>query len=169
MSTSTTCRTCGQPYALVMGTAKAHPGTTVTNGSARGEVYDIDGVKVPGAGYQGTDSRFVSAGPSARVRHENISDTYAEAVWTCLCGADVRYTYLRVYVVECLYGATKERPTCRKRANLVNPPLDLHVNPSYGAACACCGQSGTHRVHWGETAACGAAARHTIQRENTTA
>jgi len=153
MTIKTSCGACGLQYAVVLSSGTAHPGNTVSTGNARVDVYDHQGRRA--ATTTQPSSHWVARGPSAKITHRDVDDATAEASWTCTCGATVTYEHPRVYIVECRHDNPDGGP-CRVRRNQIAPPLDRYVNPSHGQACPCCKHAGTHRLRWGQVAACGA-------------
>ena len=142
MSITITCPADGQPWAVVPGILKAHPGrqSEVTMATVPNE--DIYGSRLGGT-HQVPSSRWLSDGPSASLTTMTSQDGLETIyVWSCLCGKGLEYRVPAMELVDCAPGGT----TCSKRANQINPPADLYVNPRHGGACPCCGHQGTHWV-----------------------
>lgn len=154
MSITVTCSSCQQPWAVVPGTQKAHPGRQSEVRTVRVPDEDVFG-RSHGTVERQT-SHWVPAGPSALLERQ---ETPQESVygWACLCGQPLEYRTPRWYVVTCQHAAGTTG-MCAKAAIRKNPPADLYVNPRYGGACPCCGHQGTHLVTLGNPAPCGAEA-----------
>jgi len=144
MSITITCSAeHAQPWAVVTGTRKAHPGRQSPTTMVSVPNEDIYGTKLGGAS-RVPSGRWMPDGPSADMAR---TETATEVIysWACLCGAELSYVTPRLERVDCTHGAGT-RGTCWKRGLQTNPPSDLYVNPRYGGACPCCGHQGTHLV-----------------------
>lgn len=144
MSITVTCPDCQQPWAVVPGIAKAHPGrrsepvmVTVPDEDVYGRRHGM--VTRP-------SSHWISNGPSASLVHmlsaDGMETIYA---WSCLCGKGLEYRTPALETVACQHGS-KTGNGCAVNAIRVNPPADLYVNARYGGACPCCGHQGTHTI-----------------------
>lgn len=145
MSISVTCPTCHQPWAVVPGIQKAHPGrqSAVTMATVPNE--DIYGNRLGGSS-RVPSQRWLSDGPSARLTFmEDAESLESVAAWSCLCGKGLEYRSPAMERVDCTHDAGTSG-VCWKRGLQLRPPSDLYVNARYGGACECCGHQGTHLV-----------------------
>jgi len=139
MAITVTCPSCQTPWAVVPSIGKAHPGRSSEPVMVTVPDEDVWGNRL--GTVRRPSSHWVSAGPSA-VLVNTEDGTELVRHWSCLCGKALEHREPAVELVACEPGGTP----CSKRANQLNPPSDLYVNPRHGGACACCGHQGTHWV-----------------------
>lgn len=152
MSITVTCENCQQPWAVVPGIRKAHPGHTSEPRTVLVPDEDVFGNRL--GMVQRQTAHWISDGPSAVLtRVDDGGPTWADT-WTCLCGTTLAHTSAAWETVPCQHNAGTTG-MCAVRAIRVNPPHDLYVNARYGGACPCCGHQGTHLVRRGTPAPCG--------------